>query len=92
MGLIQLFSEEEHDTQFVSNLGKAEFSVDTNGLLHENNLNVSDSLPKLQYVTSSNSNLGFVDLFCECEHAATLVDDLGDVYLTDNNGAFDLYV
>ncbi|XP_026455641.1 uncharacterized protein LOC113356657 [Papaver somniferum] len=92
LGLVQLFCESEHVTQLVCHLGNAEFFVDTNDNMHENNFDVSDSLPRLQHDVSSgflmheteifdddDSELGFVGLFNEYEHDIALVSDLGSV-------------
>ncbi|XP_026403700.1 uncharacterized protein LOC113298997 isoform X2 [Papaver somniferum] len=101
LGLVQLFCESVHAAQLVSDLGKAEFSVDINNSMHENNFDMSNSLPRTQCVALSDfpmhetkffdnhdSEFGLVELFYECEHAATLVGDLGDIDVTGNDDTF----
>ncbi|XP_026421769.1 uncharacterized protein LOC113317855 [Papaver somniferum] len=98
LGLVQMFCDGEHNTQLMDNLGKVEFSVDTNDHMCENNLDVSSSLPmskcvvysdflmhEMETLNNHDYEFGLVELFYECEHAATLADDLGDIDVTNND-------
>ncbi|XP_026392574.1 uncharacterized protein LOC113287913 [Papaver somniferum] len=83
---VQVFCENEHD------LGKVELSVDTNDLIPENNFDVSNYIPTPQYdysfdtdlgtLEADDTELGFADLFNNCEHdKALLVSELGKTRL-----------
>ena len=91
MGFVQLFCEDEHD------IGIVESSVDTN--MHENIFDVSDSLPRSHCDISpdlpmhenkfvddvDDSDCDLANLFDDCEHVVTLVEDLGDVDVISND-------